>query len=167
MTSSHGYYPFFDYSAIADPAVIYHIRPSPPQYPPNTIMAILHQDHPRMATIVRAAALDWHLADLQTRMTFFVPAEESIPDKPLDRESARNFVKYHMCTGVFPEAVLSTSVLYFLKTSLKSHDVRVEKIKNRLYFNSIPVLSYDHYAVNGILHILQKPYSRLEDAACL
>jgi hypothetical protein len=71
-------------------------------------------DGPR-PILIPAAALDWHLADLQTRMTFFAPTEESIPDKPLDRESARNFVKYHMCAGVFPEAVLSTSVLYFLK----------------------------------------------------
>jgi hypothetical protein len=154
MASLHGYYPFYDYSSVTDPRIVYNAQAPIPTYPENTLMDMIAKNHPEFAFLARTAGLDWHLADLQTRATVFIP--KNIPNfQNLDIQSAKKFVKYHMSVGVLPETVLHSSLIYDLQTTLNGYNIRVE----HKLLNGVKIYSYDHYARNGIFHLIDSTLS--------
>jgi len=167
MTSVHGYYELYDYSAFTDPSIVYPQRPVLRQYPENTVMAIFERRSPKLTFLIKLAGLDWQLADLQNKVTFFAPPEHTLNEewvKSCDKETARKFIKYQMTMGFLPADVLHTSMKYRLRTTLKGQEVMVESFNGRFYFNGVPVISYNNYAVNGVIHVLQQPLAVLNDA---
>lgn len=167
MTSLYGFYEIFDYSAIAAPNVV-----SPPKYvvenyPPDSVMGKIHKQSPKMTYLIRLAGLDGQFADPQNRFTFFLPLESSLDDdlvKRCDKQTARNFVKYHTSMGFLPEAVLRTSRLYHLRSTIKGFDilVKIDRL-DRLTLNDIPFVSMDNFCDNGIIHFLKNPLSTLHN----
>ena len=162
MTSVHGYFETYDYSSFADPNVVYPPCQKLRTYPPKTIMAILDKHSPKLAFLIKLSGLDWQLADLQNKVTFFAFPEETLDEhwvKNCDKETARKFIKYQMTMGFLPEDVLKTSFKYNLRTTLKGQDVTVEMMNGLFYYNGVPIISYNNYAVNGVIHVLQQPYA--------
>lgn len=160
MTSLYGYYEIFDYSSFTDPSVVYPKCIQAPSYPDGTIMNFIDRHHPKLTFLCRQAGLDGLLGDPQNRVTLFVPTEASLPEawvKQCDKQSARKFVKYHMCMGSYPKDVLYTSPLYNLRTTLKGQDIVVDYRFGSMTLNAVPIVSFDHYAKNGIMHIIVQP----------
>lgn len=152
MTSVHGYYEIFDYSSFTQPSPNIVTR----TYPAGTIMSIIEKDHPRLTFIIRTAGLDWQLADLQNKITFFMPPESSLNEewvKTIDKNSARKFVKFHMAMGFLPEEVLRTSPVYSMRSTLKGHDIYVETNPfGQLFLNTVPIIRFNIFSINGVIH---------------
>ena len=164
MTSLYGYYEIFDYSSFADPSVVYPQCVQMASYPEGTIMYYIDKHHPKLTFLCRQAGLDGLLGDPQNRVTFFVPLEESLSEewvKQCDKQTARKFIKYHMCMGSYPRDVLYTSPLYRLRTTLKGQDIVVDYRFGPMTLDSVPIVSFDHFARNGIVHIVAQPLTRL------
>lgn len=160
MTSLYGYYEIFDYSAFTDPSVVYPRCLQTAAYTEGTIMRHISDHCPKLTYLCRLAALDGILASPQNRVTFFTPPETSLTEKWIracDKQTARKFIKYHMCMGAYPRVVLSTSPLYNLRTTLKGHDIVVDNRTGSLTLDSVPIVSFDHSCRNGIIHHLLQP----------
>lgn len=162
MTSLYGFYEIFDYSAIATPPPKYVVE----NYPPDSVMGHIQRRSPLMTYLIRQAGLDNQLADPQNRLTLYLPEESSLDEeavKRCDKQSARNFVKYHMTMGFLPEAVLRTSRLYHLRTTIKGFDITVKIDRDdRLTLNGVDIISPDQFCNNGVIHVLEKPLTILE-----
>lgn len=161
MTSVHGYYEIFDYSAFTDPVSVYPPKVDVRTYSPGSIMDAIRERHPRLTFLIRHSGLDWQLSDAQSRITLFVPPESSLDEawvKSADKDSARKFVKYHMCMGFFPEQVLRTSPVYSMRSTIKGHDIYVETNPwGQLFLNSVPIIAFNKFATNGVMHDIAMP----------
>ena len=170
MTSVHGYYEIFDYSAFTNPQTVYPPCVQQRTYPKGTTMAIVQERHPKLTFLLRTAGLDWQLADLQTRMTLFLPPEHSMDEewvKRLDKNAARRFIKYHLAMGFLPEQVLRTSPVYQMRSTLKGHDIYVETNPyGQLFLNTVPIVQFNHFTQNGVIHYLASSLAVPNEFGC-
>lgn len=172
MTSLYGYYPLFDFSVFTSPNVQLQSRPcdaysvtsSSSSSPFPTVMAYVVRHAPKMTYLIRLAGLQGLLADIQSAVTLFLPVEDSLPDvwvQSCDRETARKFIKYHFCVGVFPYTSLISSPFYQLRTTLKGEDIFVDCLDTPwVKLNGVPIQTFDIVCQNGVIHQINQPLTR-------
>jgi uncharacterized surface protein with fasciclin (FAS1) repeats len=111
---------------------------------------------------LKKADLDWKLDDIQFNATVFCPQRGSISENIIlnsDKNTARSFIKYHMIMGVLPKEVLQTSRGQKLSSTVKGQDIYAFwPYEDNLYLNNMSrVITFDIYATNGIIHIIDQP----------